>query len=48
MRLQHLTTSSDELCILCQMGEADPEREDGLCEDCASVADSYETLELDE
>lgn len=42
MKLQHLSNSSDDLCILCQMDVADPNREDGLCNVCAEVSDSYE------
>jgi hypothetical protein len=41
MKLQHLTNSTDELCILCQMAESEPDREDGLCKECGSVSDSY-------
>lgn len=45
-------SSADDLCVLCQMAEANPEREDGLCDECGSVADSYsepqESLELDD
>jgi hypothetical protein len=50
MKLQHLTNSTDDLCILCLMAPEDPDREDGLCDECGSVADSYEdspqTLDL--
>lgn len=49
MKLQHLTSSSDDLCILCQMAEVAPDREDGLCEECASVSESYgSNLDLEE
>lgn len=52
MKLQHLSNSSDDLCMLCQMADADPDREDGLCDECGSVADSYndsqQTMDLDD
>lgn len=42
MRLQHLTDSSDDGCVLCTERQSDPDREDGLCRYCGEESDFFE------
>jgi hypothetical protein len=31
----------EDYCVLCLSDSADPNREDGLCAECAKISDSY-------